>query len=277
VAADARGKLKCPAKLKTAKRDDTLPVDDVVGVRPGLSYDEAVNVVLCSHELLTLSASPRGGFRIQTYGQTVRQGFGAVFAEDRINKTSKEIMAEMQDRSMARSMNKAGPGMEGGTARWYVTTMGMPGEERVIAAARVEAYIDDKAPTLSGVGQALVGKYGVPTSSQEQPDGWAYKWAYDSFNRKITETSPLYSKCYGLSHPDNGVNLSPDCGVVVEARILPRKDNPSLASTLQVGVVNKALGYEALMATEQGLERMEQDRRAAQVREASKQAAEPTL
>lgn len=278
VAEEARGDLKCPAKLTTAPRDASMPVDDVVGVRPGLSYEEAVNVVLCTHDLLIAEPVLGGrGFQIRTYGQTVRQGFGAAFAEDRINKTSQEIMAEMQDEALARGTNRRAPDMEGGTARWYVTTMGMPGAERVVAAARIEAYVEGKAPTLVGVGEALVAKYGAPTEQREDAASGYYRWAYDALDRKITETSPLYYQCRGMSHPDAGVNLSPDCGVVVEAMILPARDNPLLARTLQVGVVNQAGGYESLVATQQQLETMEQNRRAEQAKAAAEQAGEPTL
>src|SRR5690606_12104186 len=163
VAAEARGNVKCPAKVSTAPRPG-LGAHDVVGVRPGMTWDEAVNVVLCTHELLVVTENRSRRFEVNTWGQAVRQGFDAVFAEDRINKTSQEILAEMQDSAMARGTNRRSPGMPGGTARWYVTTMGVPGDERVVAATRLEAYAEDKAPTMAGVRDALVEKYGAPTS-----------------------------------------------------------------------------------------------------------------
>ncbi len=275
VAKEARGKVKCPAK--TPPREASRPVDDVVGVRPGLTWDEAVNVVLCTHELLVVDTAQRRGFQIQTYGQTVRQGFAATFAEDRINKTSQEIIAEMQDAAMARGSNRRGPDMPGGTARWYVTTMGLPGAEKVVAAARIEAFAEGKAPTIAAVADALIEKYGPPTLRQDNPANSTFNWSWDPFGRRVTETSPLYQRCHGPSGPDDGVNLSPDCGVVVQAMILPMRDNPLLARTLQVGVVDQAQGYESLMATERQLEQMEQQRRAAEAASAAQQADKPTL
>lgn len=276
VADEARGKVKCPAKVGTAPRAG-LPAHDVVGVRPGLTWDEAMNVVLCTNELLVATENRGRSFRINTYGQTVRQGFDAAFAEDRINKTSQEIMAEMQDAALARGTNRRAPDMPGGTARWYVTTMGLPGKETVVAAARIEAFVEGKAPTMESVAAALAGKYGEPTQRQQQPTTHTFTWSYDPLDRKVTETSPLYQRCYGVSHPDAGVNLSPDCGVVVEARIDSMRDNPLLARTLQVGVVDQARGYESLVATEQQLERAELERRAAAAEAAAKQADKPTL
>src|SRR5690606_10824083 len=104
-----------------------------------------------------------------------------------------------------------------------------------------------------------------------------FNWSWDPFGRRVTETSPLYQRCHGPSGPDDGVNLSPDCGVVVQAMILPMRDNPLLARTLQVGVVDQAQGYESLMATERQLEQMEQQRRAAEAASAAQQADKPTL
>lgn len=277
VAKEARGKLRCPAKPTSAPRDPSLPVDDVVGVRPGMSYDDAVNVVLCSHELLVIDGEQGRGFKIDTYGQTLRQGFSAVFAEDRINKTSKEIMAEMQDNAIARGSNRRAPDMQGGTSRWYVTTMGLPNSETVLAAARIEAFVDGKSPTMTAVAEALAEKYGTPTRKQENPGTWVYTWAYDLQNRPITETSPMYWQCSAPSNPDSGVNLSPDCGLAISAAIMPMRDNPQLARTLEVGVVSQAQGYETLVATQQQLERMEQQRRAAEISAAAKNADKPTL
>ena len=88
VAREQRGNVNCPPKIATAARAAAAPVDDVVGVRPGLTYEEAVNVVLCDNQMLVMSAATDRGFQIQTYGQTIRQGFNARFAEARVEKSS---------------------------------------------------------------------------------------------------------------------------------------------------------------------------------------------
>ena len=73
------------------------------------------------------------------------------------------------------------------------------------------------------------------------------------------------------------MNLSPDCGTVVSALILPLRENPDLAASIQVGVVNQAGGYELLTATEQGLQQAAQQRRAQETAKAAKNAAAPKL
>jgi hypothetical protein len=274
VAAHMRGDLKCPADVPAAPAG--APVDDVLGVRPGITYEQAANAVMCSNPLLVVTPETGRGFDIQTYGQTVRQGFSARFAEARVQKTGREIAREMERNAMDRSMNAVREDMKPGQAKWFVTTMGMPGQEKVIAVAREQWFDEGRDPTIDSVTQSLIDKYGPPTQRQDGPGYQAgyrsLRWAYDPRGRLITETSPLFNRCSGVADPDSGMNLSADCGVVVMANIIRLRSNPELARFLQVGVVDQAGGYNALTATTQGLQAMDAERRAKQVKDASKNA-----
>jgi hypothetical protein len=274
VAAHMRGDVHCPADLPSAPQG--TPVDDVVGVRPGLTYEQAANAVMCSNPLLVVTPDTGRGFDIQTYGQTVRQGFSARFAEARVPKTGRQIVQEMQRDAMDRGMNAVREDMQPGQSKWFVTTMGMPGQEKVIAAAREQWFDAGRNPTIDSVTQSLIDKYGPPTqkrdSSGYQTGYRGLRWAYDPRGRLITETSPLFNRCNGIADPDSGMNLSADCGVVVMANVIRLGSNPDLARFLQVGVVDQAGGYNALTATKQGLQAMDAQRRARQVKDASKNA-----
>ncbi|HZV93154.1 MAG TPA: hypothetical protein VFF72_08050 [Caldimonas sp.] len=278
VASQARGSVSCPASIATPAHSASAPVDDIVGVRPGLTYEEAGNVVECSNELLVVSAETSRGFDIKSYGQKIRQGFSARFAEPRVVKTSKQIMKEMQDDAMARGMNARREDLKPGQVKWYVSTMGLPGQERVLAAAREERFVEAQSPTLASVGEALLKKYGTPTREQG-PQGQAksMRWAYDPLGRRITETSPLYARCVGAASPDAGLHLSRDCGVIVEAMLIPQRANPDLVDRMQVGVVDQAGGDRMVAATELGLQQMDGQRRAQEVAKAGKNARAPSL
>ncbi len=278
VAEEARGDVDCPADIDTPARAASAPVDDVVGVRPGMTYEEAANVVMCTGDLMVVTADNSRGFNMQTYGQTIRQGFSARPAKPRVEKTSKQIMQEMQDDMIARGGNARRQDMQPGESKWYVGTMGLPGQERVINAAREEWFAEGRNPTIASVEQALLKKYGTVTRSQKSGGNVYLSWAYDPLSRPVTETSPLFSQCSnGQASPDAGVNLSPDCGILVTAQITPSTDNPELAKTLQVSVVNQAGGYEAITATEQALQQQDNARKAKQVEEAGKNADAPQL
>jgi YD repeat-containing protein len=277
VARAARGSLKCPPAVATPARAAGSPVDDIVGVRPGLTYDEAAALVTCSNELLVVSEDTRRGFQVQTYGQKLRQGFNARFAEAKVEKTSKQIMAEMQDAAMARGTNRRVRDVLPGQAKWYVATMGLPGQERVLSAAREEWFAEGRNPTRASVEQALQDKYGKPTQVQDVSGSSYLRWAYDPLGRLVTETSPLFNQCNAQANPDAGVNLTPDCGIVVAAEVGPLDTNPDLAQYLRVSVVDQAGGYDSLTNTEQALQAMESQRRARQVQDASRNADAPTL
>jgi YD repeat-containing protein len=166
--------------------------------------------------------------------------------------------------------------LQPGQAKWSVTTMGMPGEEKVIGAGREEWFAEGKNPPVASVVDALVKKYGTPSIDQDNSGQRFIRWVYDPLGRLATETSPIRTQCAGTGAA-GGVSLSPDCGVVVEARVVPMADNPALARSLEVGVVDQAGGYELVSAVEQNLEQMEQQRRAKAVDEAAKNADAPTL
>ena len=274
VAEQKRGDVDCPADIDTPARADGTPVDDVVGVRPGLTYEEAAHIVLCSEDMLVLQEGGRQ-FNIQTFGQTLRQGFTAKFAE--AEKTNDEIRKELQEGFSARMGNAVTEDMRPGQSKWYVASMGMPGAERVIAVAREEWFDEGKNPTLDAVAQALTEKYGAPARSYDQGGQKIISWIYDPLGRPVTETSPLYSQCVGISDPDGGTNFSPDCGLVIEARVLPLQSNVALASYVQVGVIDQAKGYQAITATEQALLAADEQRKAAEVSKAAENADAPKL
>jgi hypothetical protein len=252
-------------------------VDDVVGVRPGLTYEQAAAAVMCSGPLLVVTPETYRGYRIETYGHTVRQGFNARDAEPRVQKTGREWAEEMSRNALARSSNARTEDMKPGQSKWYVSTMGMPGHEKVVSAAREQWFEEGRNPTIESVAQSLIAKYGTPTRRETGGVGEELTWAYDPRGRLITETSPLFHVCRGVRDPDAGNNLSADCGIVVEARAAPLQGNPALTEYLQVGVLDQAGGFAALAATEQGLQAMDAARQASEVKDAASNAQAPQL
>lgn len=277
VAHQARKDVRCPARATSATRAGEAPVDDVLGVRPGLSYDEAVSLVLCSHELLVLQDDPGRRFNLNAQGQKLRHGFGARFAEPRVEWNAKRAQSEMLDSALARSGNAVSDDLKPGQAKWYVGTMGLPGQERVVNVAREERFDANARPTVASVEQALVKKYGPPSRQQNLNGQRHFSWTYDPMGRQAGAGSPLVGRCVGIASPDSGVNLASDCGTVVTASVMPLRDNPDVAMTMQVGVVDQARGYALVTSTEQALLQAEQQRRAKETANAAKNTAAPKL
>ena len=283
VARNAREGLRCPAPPADALPAG-VPVDDVVGVRPGMTWAEAWQRVLCSHPMLVAAPDPDNRFRLPPSDPPVRQGFEARAAEARVHKTGRQIVEEMQADMMARGNNKARRPVAPGQARWYVGTMGMPGDERVTHVLREEWYAADALPPMDSVLQALVAKYGEPTrrtgggaSRSGRPVNVELTWVHDPAGRRVGAREPLASQCGLHPSPDAGVNLSEACGVVVSAQVQPLPDNPGLAQALRVGSVDQARGYARVAATGLALQQRQAERRAREVQEAGRQAKTPTL
>ncbi len=279
VAKAARGALRCPPAAG-APRPPGAPVDDVVGVRPGMGYDEAVQHVLCSHPLMVVQADTRRRFEINTHGQAVRQGLRGRFAQDQVQKTGRQIMKEMQDQSIARGTNRVVRDVAPGESAWFVGTMGLPGEERVTHAMREEWFPEGQLPPMDSVVQALVAKYGEPTRRgrvSSQSGGVELVWVHTPAGQRVAPGAPLSTGCGMHPSPNSGVQLNTACGVVVAAHVHAPRDNPALAQSIQVGTVDQAAGYALLERTERALEAAEQRRRAQQVQDAAKNAKGPTL
>lgn len=277
VAKEARGKVKCPAKVKSPAPKIGAVVD-VVGVYPGMTYEEAANAVMCTHDLLIVGPTSRR-FQIQTYGQTVRYGFEAGFAKPKVNvqRTARDYRREWQNAAIGVGSNRRQDGQQPGTASWYVATMGMPGEERVINIARRERFEEGRQPTVASVHAALVKKYGEPTEAADLGQQRVLYWSYDPRGRRIMETSPLFRRCHAPSSLNAAFNFSPDCGLAVTASILGLATNPDLVDELTVTSMDQAGGYEVIESTERGLAQLEAQRRAKETEAASRNSTAPTL
>ena len=102
-------------------------------------------------------------------------------------------------------------------------------------------------------------------------------WIHDPQGRFVPDTSPMAMRCTPMSDPDGGTNFSPDCGVVVAARVDPVRENPALARSLSVGVADQSGGYELITQTEQALQSGEMKRRQQEVENAAQNADQPQL
>jgi hypothetical protein len=129
-------------------------VIDVVGLRPGITYEEAANIVLCDNPMLVAELDTSTSFNIQTYGQKVRQGFGARFAEARVEKTARQFRKEMQDEALARGTNAVRQDMKPGQVKFHVGSL--PGNQGLAQYMQV-GVIDQAAgyAAITGTESAL--------------------------------------------------------------------------------------------------------------------------
>jgi hypothetical protein len=275
VAKEMRGKVKCPAKA-SAERPGGAPVDDVVGVRPGMSWDEAANFVMCDNPLMVVSENTSRNYNINTFGHHIRQGFDGTFAQPRVVKTSQQIFQEMQQAEVRRSNNAYVAPLQPGQSRYFVSTMGMPGEEKVLSVAREEYYPADKLPTVDSLKQALIAKYGPPTRENDGQTTYL-SWEFDPSGARVAPNSSLANACGVNPTPDTSISLSTACGVSVGAAIEAASSNPGLAHSLAVTSQNGTQGMAFLKATADAFQQADDARKANELSNASKKANAPKL
>jgi hypothetical protein len=271
VAREMRGSVRCPARASTAQPAGA-PVVDVVGVRPGMSWDEAVNFVLCDNPMMVINENTGRNYGINTFGQRLRQGFEGTFAQPRVVKSSRDYLREMGEEAARRSGNAVVERLQPGQSRFYVSTMGMPGQERVISVAREEYFADGKQPTIDNLKQALVAKYGPPSEVNDTPPAFQMWWEYDPAGNKISQQS-----CRISVGPDAATSLSTECGLAVGAMIQSSRTNAGLARSLAVSSQDGATGYELIQRTEESLRAADAARKAKELNDAAKNAATPRL
>jgi len=271
VAKEMRGSVRCPAK-ESNPRAAGAPVDDVVGVRPGMTWNEAATFVMCDHPMMVVTENTGRNYDINTYGQKLRQGFDGKWAEARKVKTSRDYLREMSEEAMRRSGNAREVPLQPGQSRFYVSTMGLPGQEQVISVAREEYYADGKQPTIESLTKALTAKYGEPSETNDGGTLVQMWWEYDPSGQKMKQ-----GQCKVSVSPDAGTSLSTACGISVGAQIQASNTNQGLAHSLAVTSQSSAWGYELLMKTEAVLKGADSSKKAKELEDASKNAAPPKL
>ena len=271
VAKEMRGSVRCPA-TESNPRQAGAPVDDVVGVRPGMTWNEAATVVMCDNPMIVVTENTGRNYDIQTYGQKLRQGFDGRWAEARVVKSSRDYLREMSEAAARRSGNAAAAPLPGGQSRFYVSTMGLPGEERVISVAREEAYAEGKQPTIESLTQALIAKYGQPSHANDTGRLVQMWWEYDPTGKRMEE-----GQCRMAISPDAGTSLSTSCGITVGAQIQASNTNQGLARSLAVTSQSGAWGYELLTKTEAALKVADASKKVKELEDASKNASAPKL
>jgi hypothetical protein len=242
-----------------------------------MPIDEAANFVMCDNPMLVVTEETSRGYNINTFGQHIRQGFDAKFAEARKNETSQQVMQDLQNEALARGSNTYVAPLQPGQSRYFVSSMGLPGHEQVISVAREEYYAQGKQPTVDSVKQALIGKYGPPTQMDGSGATSYLWWEYDPSGAKVAPGTPAYNTCRINVSPDAATSLSTLCGVTVGALITGASENPGLAHSLAVSSQNGSAGMALLNSTETALQQADDARKTNELNNAAKGAQTPKL
>ncbi|GAB4138416.1 MAG: hypothetical protein Kow00104_21050 [Rhodothalassiaceae bacterium] len=260
TAEDALPRLKCPAKV-----DRALEGPDIVGLKLGMSRDSALMLVRChmkdeGHLAFEKTWLPKINSHQLALGP---QAFSIQRGD-----SSPCSFRTYQD------MQKCGRGnrvWDFVSESITVAAPGLPGSETVVGIWRTQGFRPGEMPVADDLKAALVRKYGpfqwedVRTSRNGNYNELG--WQFDLAGQPVTSGNPLFAQCARniASKIDRGASWTEGCGLTIRAEIAHSAENPALARELSIGMLHQDDLFAYGNAIQAELDRIEEERRAAEL------------
>jgi len=200
-ASTAEKTRKCPAQPATGMRPDGVPVDDIVGIRPGMHIDDVLWVLECRDDVPLVEVGEKWNIK-QTHGFPLRQ---LIRASDGTPCSGQEIVRDMGGYGTSKQCNDAGYQLQAVKAisqEFEVVFTGMPGDELAGAVWRRNVFAEGENPTIEALTQSLSGKYGAPHVTEKDRQGRTLlSWQYDLLNRPMSHRQKISIAAAPISMP----------------------------------------------------------------------------
>lgn len=241
-AGDGLGKLKCPAKVGKG-----LDGPDIIGVKLGMSRDEALNVVRCHAEDAYIAFEDRwfDPYSFKTHQLKLeKQVFVAQSGE-----------TSPCDYSSFNGMQKCGLGQRAWdfvSEKIKVATPGVPGEEKVVGVWRTQTYKEGETPAVETVVAALTKKYGPyqrrvvdPVNNNLWSNRIEIAWVSGVDGEPMSEANPIFLNCAVnvRARVDDGQVWQDGCGLNIAVTLLTPRANPDVVGEFSVGMMNQSSLY----------------------------------
>jgi|GEM_PF-607701 len=266
-AAPARPQDSLPAPKCPSNAGARHPGPDIVGLKLGMSFDEALNHARCALPDGVVGISNRwfqqmrtGSTALQNQGFTVQRGDTSDCDYRKIGDAQKCGLGRRVWDHVAEAISVASPGVDG--------------RQVVIGIWRQQHWKPGEMPSRESVLQALRDKYGREGELLDTLHG-TMSWRYDSAGQPLARADPRFQECFGIRARPGTQAWREGCGLSISADIVPARDNPQLVQSLFVGIAHQ----ERLLATGEAmqaeLDRLDAQRRAGEVEQAA--GAKPRL
>ena len=243
--------LMPPAGIATAQAPESV-VDDIVGLRVGMSYDAVVALLEGRDDAL----------EIETAEQWIRQSHGLptrqlLRASDGVPCAEGEKATNIGWYAVCDTVRGRFGARKEVTDEIVVAFTGMPEQEVAGSIWRRSVFLEGKYPTVASVIDALTQKYGASHIRQTSSGYYSMShrngatnlnWIFAANGSRVGNNDSLKSRCvngpkpwFATEHSWNG-----GCGLTIRAEILPVPGNNLLVQVLNVSVVNQKELLEAL-------------------------------
>ncbi|GAA4773190.1 hypothetical protein GCM10023219_20460 [Stakelama sediminis] len=228
--------ITCPATFPIPQRPADAPVDDVRGLRLGVSGNTAIRFAQCKDGKVLDSVYAEGdesfnhnsgGLKIRTMATVATGTLPDYWYRTRFNGDFE------QDPSKKLAHTDA---------IWHFLMDGMPGKEKLYGIWLEQPFAKGSQPTVASQAAALKKKYGEPNYTDS--NGRAY-WLHlpngqpiPEFNRDLLHRCSRY-----LSASQQSLSFDPECGLVITASLTPAQ-NPMLAQSVNVAAADPAALYD---------------------------------
>jgi len=241
---------ECPPAAMLPPRADGAPVDDILGLRPGMGFAEVRDRVLCRGSTPHLETAPLWNVQ-QNYGLPTRQLLRAANGEPCTGRA-----AGCDDGGQFMPLRNL-------TEEIVVLFTGMPEAELTHAIWRRTRFPADGSPSVASLVEALSAKYGPPHfqeiesglyNTSPRPGSTTLSWVYDPRNRVIPrdQAAGFRRDCLNGPKPYFATRHSwnSGCGLTVRAEILPVPGSKLVASGLDVAVFHQSALMQGTRAFE---------------------------
>lgn len=261
---DGPAPLRCPAKVRK-----TLTGPDIIGLRLGMTLEEAMATTRCSlGEDAVVTEEKRWLDRLDTHGVALGTQFFSV------------------EKGSYRPCNFASEWQEcRGKFKWEhtdeivrVATPGVPGKETAMVVWRTQKFRDGQMPPVDATLEALTAKYGQPQvrENSDSPRGYSagtrdLQWVYDRSGNPLSEANPLFDRCRNgvyAGGENTGASWTDGCGLNISARVVLSGNNPGLVMELHTAMIQQSTTYAYIEGMQAELQRIGNARREAEVKEA---------
>lgn len=216
-------------------RADGRPVDDLRGLRLGVPLETAIRFGQC----------PKG----EQADSVMLEGDGPTLRRDqaglKIRSFVRIATGTHKPRWGATDVLNYDPRtkLETVDAQWSLYADGMPGQEKVYALWLVQPFAQGEQPTIASQVAALEGKYGKPSLTGDRGELF---WLYGPDGKRLPEfdREKLRQCSNGIAIYGTQMNWRPDCGLTIAAQVDTAYDNPQLAQSVQVAMIDAAAYYD---------------------------------
>lgn len=233
--ADEAGETK-PEKLNCPLTGVSLPKTgaDIRGISAGAKLDQAILYVKCQDRKTPYDTVDLGEFfenGAPGARQLVRLTDGGAHPND-VNTMSAKRMARSQGQPWDDYTNVHND--------YHLLATGPKGAETVAGIWYTQKPDSGNRPTFADSTKALIGKYGPPSSMEENPGGTRLQWISNPSGQKMSKADPNFGNCWISPSFTGHLSLNPACGQVISALVLKAEDNELMAGSIAVALINPA-------------------------------------